>query len=650
MPLIDKPFKRVAIDLVGPISPPSEDGHRYILTFIDFATRYPEAVPFKNIDTETVAEALVDIFSRLRVPEEILSDLGTQFISECMKEVTRLLSIKQLTTTPYHPMCNGLMEKFNGTMKSMLKRLCSEQPRQWNRYINALLFAYREVPQESTGFSPFELLYGRAVRGPMFILKELWTKELEEPEVKNSYQYVFELREKLEDTLKLAHTELQKAQHKGKHYYDRKAKVRRFAQGDKVLILLPTDHNKLLMQWKGPFEVSAVVGLNDYKVCVKGKERVYHANLLKKYFEREDSVPVGAVAVEVNADISNSGHAESEAEEVDPVDGVDFLEIGGYVAKESIKDVATGDNLTDEQRAEFIDLASQFQSLFTEAPGTTSLAQHHIKLTSDQPVRSRPYPVPYSLRESLKKDITDMMKMGVIRESSSPYASPVVIVKKKDNTNRICVDYRKLNKLPVFDPEPMPTAEHLFQKLNGDKYFTRIDLSKGYWQISIPEEDIPKTAFVTPDGSYEFLKMPFGMINSAATLKRAMKKLLHGMDNVEFYWDDILVHTRTWEEHIKILQELFTRLSAAGMTIRPTKCLFGVNAVDFLGHRLEGGLIGLHQDNVAKIRDAPRPTTKKQIRSFTGLAGYYRLCRPHAQRSTEQSRMGRGTRESLSEY
>ena len=624
MPLIDKPFKRVAIDLVGPIGPPSEDGHRYILTLVDFATRYPEAVPLKNIDTETVAEALVDIFSRLGVPEEILSDLGTQFVSECMKEVTRLLSIKQLTTTPYHPMCNGLTEKFNGTMKSMLKRLCSEQPRQWHRYINPLLFAYREVPQESTGFSPFELLYGRAVRGPMFILKELWTKEVEEPEVKNSYQYVFELREKLEDTLKLAHTELQKAQNKGKHYYDRKAKVRKFAPGDKVLVLLPTDHNKLLMQWKGPFEVSAVVGLNDYKVRVKGKERVYHANLLKKYFEREDSGPVGAVAVEMNTNICSNEHVEREVEEVDPVDDFDFLEIGGYVAKESVKDVAIGDNLSPEQRAEFMDLANEFQSLFTEAPGTTSLAQHHIKLTSDQPVRSRPYPVPYSLRESLKKDITDMMKMGVIRESSSPYASPVVVVKKKDNTNRVCVDYRKLNKLTVFDPEPMPTAEHLFQKLNGDKYFTRIDLSKGYWQISIPEEDIPKTAFVTPDGSYEFLKMPFGMINSAATLKRAMKKLLNGLDNVEFYWDDILVHTRTWEEHIKALRELFRRLLAAGMTIRPTKCLFGVNTVDFLGHRLEEGLIGLHEDNVAKIRDAPRPTTKKQIRSFMGLAGYYR--------------------------
>ena len=151
-------------------------------------------------------------------------------------------------------------------------------------------------------------------------------------------------------------------------------------------------------------------------------------------------------------------HCKGEVAEVDPVDDVDFLEIGGYVAKESVKDVATGDNLSHEQRAEFMDFANQFQSLFTEAPGTTSLAQHHINLTSDQPVRSRPYPVPHSLRESLKKDITDVMKMGVIRESSSSYALPVVVVKKKDNTNRICVDYRKLNKLTVFDPEAMPTA------------------------------------------------------------------------------------------------------------------------------------------------------------------------------------------------
>ena len=173
MPLIDMPFRRVAVDLVGPISPPSEKGHRYILTLVDYATRYPEAVPLKSIETETMAEALRDMYSRLEIPEEVLSDLGTQFVSKCMEEVSKLLSIKRLTTTPYHPICNGLVERFNGTLKKMLRRLYNEQPRQWHRFVNPLLFAYKEAPQEATGFSPFELLYGRTVRGPVQILKEL---------------------------------------------------------------------------------------------------------------------------------------------------------------------------------------------------------------------------------------------------------------------------------------------------------------------------------------------------------------------------------------------------------------------------------------------------------------------------------------------
>ena len=140
MPLINTPFKRVAVDIVGPIAPPSEAGHRYILTLVDYATRYPEAVPLKKI------------------------------------------------STPYHHICNGLVERWNGTLKSMLKRLCQDQPKQWHRLINPVLFAYREVPQESTGFNPFQLLYGRAVRGPGTILKELWTKEVNIPEVKSSYE------------------------------------------------------------------------------------------------------------------------------------------------------------------------------------------------------------------------------------------------------------------------------------------------------------------------------------------------------------------------------------------------------------------------------------------------------------------------------
>ena len=154
MPLMDLPFKRVAVDLIGPITPASDKRHRYVLALVDYATRYPEVVTLKNLNTETAAEALLDLYSRVGIPEEVLIDLGTQFVLDCMQEVSRLLSIRRLTTTPYHQICNVLIEKFNSTLKKMLRRLGIEQPKQWYRFINPLLFAYREVRKCLPNFHP----------------------------------------------------------------------------------------------------------------------------------------------------------------------------------------------------------------------------------------------------------------------------------------------------------------------------------------------------------------------------------------------------------------------------------------------------------------------------------------------------------------
>ena len=220
MPIIDVPFHRVAFDLIGPL-PVSDRGHRWILTLIDYATRYPEAVPLKTIETTEVAETLISIFSRVGVPKEMLTDGGTQFTSELMREVARLMSIRHFTTTPYHAMCNGLVENFNGTLKKMLKRVSDEKPKDWDRYIPALLFAC--VPQASLKFSPFKLLYGRTVRGPLQILIEIWTGEIEGEKLKTTYQYVLELRERLEETCQIAHEELRKAQISQRQYYNKKS-------------------------------------------------------------------------------------------------------------------------------------------------------------------------------------------------------------------------------------------------------------------------------------------------------------------------------------------------------------------------------------------------------------------------------------------
>jgi hypothetical protein len=295
MPLSNVPFEKVAVDLIGPIRPASDAGHQYVLVMVDYATRFPEATPLKRIDAETVAEALWTMWSRLGIPKTVLSDQGSQFTSQCMREVHKLLAVKGQTTTPYHAQCNGLVERFNGTLKSMLRKMASEKPGTWDRYIPALLFAYREVPQESTGFSPFELIYGRTVRGPMAVLRDLWTQEESTPEIRTTSTYVLDLRNRIEETCKIAQTQLEKESMRYKKYFDKKAKARTFRAGERVLLLLPTKLNKLEMTWKGPFNVEERVGICDYKININGKRKLYHANMLKAYVERDFTVAAVAV-------------------------------------------------------------------------------------------------------------------------------------------------------------------------------------------------------------------------------------------------------------------------------------------------------------------------------------------------------------------
>ena len=164
----------------------------------------------------------------------------------------------------------------------MLKRMCTERPQDWDRYIDALLFAYREAPQESLGFAPFELLYGRRVKGPLQILRQLWTREQADPEVRTMYQYVVDLRNRLEETWEMAHEELRKHQVIQKRQFDFRAKDRTFKHEDLVLILLPTSDKKMLMQWRGPFKVLERVEGADYRIQVGHKQKVFHANLLKR--------------------------------------------------------------------------------------------------------------------------------------------------------------------------------------------------------------------------------------------------------------------------------------------------------------------------------------------------------------------------------
>ena len=551
-----------------------------------------------------------------------------------MKEVSRLLGIKQLMTTPYHPQCNVLVEKFHFVLKSMLRKLCTERPKDWDRYLPPVLFAYREVPQSSLGFSPFELLYGRTVRGPMTILKELWSNETESPDIKTTYQYIVDLRERLDETCKLAQNELNKSQVKGKKYFDRRSKPREFKAGDQVLVLLPMESNKLLVKWQGPFKIDEVLKNNDYRVKANGKLKTYHAYLLKLYTARDpdevcaqtNMVIHDGTDLQIKDDSLLAKVAVSVIEhetEIGTIDDLELLDFSGIQPTENYKDVHVNDSLSSQQKNDVGKLLEEFQDIFTDIPGTTHLAEHVIEVSSDQAVRSKPYPIPYTLQETIDEEVEKMLKLEVIRRCDSPYASPIVLVKKKDGSVRFCTDFRKLNLITLFSTEPMMEANQIYRKLKNDEWYSLFDLTKGYWQIPIEKNSQNKTCFVTPNGSYCYLKMAFGLVNAAATFNRMMRKLLKDMKNTDSYVDDVLTHTETWQQHLQELRDLFTRIREAGLTIKPSKCKVGFKSVEFLGHHVGEGQISPNPEKLSVIQEASVPESKKQVRSFLEMVGFF---------------------------
>ncbi|XP_040068163.1 uncharacterized protein LOC120841353 [Ixodes scapularis] len=346
MPIIETPFERVAIDLIGPLSPTSKKGNRFILTLVDFATRYPDAVALPSTDSRTVAEGLIEMFSRVGLPREILSDRGTSFTSELMNEVMELLSIKHLLSSPYHPMCNGLVGKFKGTLKQMLKRMCEEKPQSWDEYLAPVLFAYREAPQASLGFSPFELIYGRHIRGPLSVLKEIWTEDTISDELKTTYSYVLELRSR---------------------------------------------HNKLLMQWKGPFPVVEKKNEVDYKLNLGHAHKVFHINMLKRYEEREAPFSV--------AEHVGSFIAKGDEEDVNELPSI------GVQRSQGPEDVLLSKTLTDGQLTEVKKLLYNYDDVFSDVPGKTDLLHCHLELSTSAPVRTQQYPIPFAMKETIEREV-----------------------------------------------------------------------------------------------------------------------------------------------------------------------------------------------------------------------------------------------------
>ena len=228
--------------------------------------------------------------------------------------------------------------------------------------------------------------------------------------------------------------------------------------------------------------------------------------------------------------------------------------------------------------------------------------------------------------DELKKQLKELLDHGFIRPSKSPYGAPVLFVKKKDGSMRMCVDYRALNKITVKNKYPLPRVDELFDRLRGAKYFSKIDLRSGYHQVRIDEQDVHKTAFRTRYGHYEFLVLPFGLTNAPATFMHLMQLIFkqHLDDFVIVFLDDILIYSKTKEEHIRHVRAVLQLLREHKLYAKLSKCEFFRHFVSFLGHVVSEKGIGMEEGKVKAIKEWSRPQTVQDVRAFLGLAGYYR--------------------------
>ena len=258
--------------------------------------------------------------------------------------------------------------------------------------------------------------------------------------------------------------------------------------------------------------------------------------------------------------------------------------------------------------------------------GRTNLIKHEIELLNNKPFKINPYTTNPEQKKIIKNEIDKMLKDGVIRESKSPYASPVVIVTKKSGNPRFCINFKKLNERTRIDAYPLPRIDGLLELFRETKIFTSIDLAYGFWQVEMKEEDKHKTAFSSDFGLYEFNVMPFGLVNAPPTFQRLLNKVLDGYlyDFAVVYVDDILIFSKTVEEHFIHLKKILDRLKNANLTVKLKKCKFFEPNIEFLGHQVGRDGLKPNERNIEKIKNLKPPTNVSETRMVMGLANYYR--------------------------
>lgn len=255
--------------------------------------------------------------------------------------------------------------------------------------------------------------------------------------------------------------------------------------------------------------------------------------------------------------------------------------------------------------------------------GRTDKVKHQIKLSDETPFKHRARPIHPNDLEAFRKHLLELQQAGVIHESSSPFSSPIVVVRKRNGDVRLCIDYRKLNLQIIKDAYALPNLEETFSTLNGSKWFSVLDLKSRYYQIEVDESDKPKTAFVCPMDFWEFKCMPQGITNASSTFQRLMEKCMGDMNlkEVIVFLDDIIVFSKTLEEHEARLLKVLNHLKEYGLKLSPEKCVFFQTSVKYLGHIVSKNGVETDPGKVEALKTWPVPCDLKSLRIFLGTSG-----------------------------
>ena len=285
--------------------------------------------------------------------------------------------------------------------------------------------------------------------------------------------------------------------------------------------------------------------------------------------------------------------------------------------------------LNDQERQKLAAVLTTYADVFSKDKtdlGKTDLVKHQIHTGDARPIKQHPRRLPFAKRHIEKEEVEKMLKQGIIEPSVSPWASCVVLVKKKDGSMRFCIDYRKLNEVTMKDAFPLPRMDDCLDSMAGAHWFSTMDLSSGFWQVEMDPESKEKTAFTTRSGLYQFKVMPFGLVNAPSTFERLMEEVMRGMQWEEclIYLDDIISFGVSFDQELERLTRVFDRLRQAGLKLKPSKCHLFQDQVEFLGHLVSKEGVSTCPEKIAAVQDWPVPTTVKEVRSFLGLCSYYR--------------------------